>query len=94
MSLLKKKKMDYLNEALVDKNSLSKLNEYSIRTGDTKIKKSSLGYNDNFLEKLLGIEKKKPKPSNPKSKKEKVTALSKPKPKLFKKKGKDMTMWS
>jgi len=94
MALLKKKKADFLNEALVDRNSLSKWNDYSIRTGETKIKRSSLGYQDSFIEKLLGIEKKKPKPINSKAKKEKITNLSKPKSRLFKKKGKEMAMWS
>ncbi|MEI8364270.1 MAG: hypothetical protein WCF78_02340 [archaeon] len=96
MSLLKKKKIDYLNQAIVDKDSLSKWNNYAVRTGETKVKRSSLGYQDNFLKKLFGLEKKKPTPkqANTKRKSEKETALSKPKVKLFKKKGKDMTMWS
>ena len=96
MSLLKKKKDDYLNQAIADRDSLSRWNNYAVRTGDTKVKKSSLGYQDSFLNKLFGLEKKRPKPRAPTSKRktERETALSKPKTKLFKKKGKDMTMWS
>ncbi|GEM_PF-2513312 len=96
MGLLKKSKNDYLNQAIVDRDSLSKWNSYAARTGDTKVKRSSLGYQDNPILKFLGLEKKKPKPRNPnvRKKQERETALSRPKTKLFKKKGKDMTMWS
>jgi len=97
MSILKRRKgSDYLNQAIVDSNSLSKWNDYATRTGDTKVHRSSLGYNDNPLLKLLGLEKKKPKPRNPNAKRkaERETNLSRPTFRIFKKKGKEMKMWS
>jgi hypothetical protein len=96
MGLLKKKrKIDYLNQAIVDRDSLSKWNDYSIRTGDTKVRRSSLGYQDNPILKVLGLEKKKPKPKPSNHKKPvRETSLGRKKISLFKKKRKDMTMWS